>query len=153
MEPTTGGLGTDRARLGSDRDVKFPRFGKEKGPGDGQVLSDSYSGAPGETRTPNLRIRSAALYPLSYGGAGRLYNGDHVAADLSTMIGRIQIVTKPLVVHPLFFAIFPILALLSQNLDWLPLSEGVRPLILSVLGALGLLGLIWVFIRDLPLRR
>ena len=28
----------------------------EKGAGDGQVLSDSYSGAPGETRTPNLRI-------------------------------------------------------------------------------------------------
>ena len=40
----------------------------EKGPGDGQVLSDSYLGAPGEIRTPNLRIRSAALYPLSYGG-------------------------------------------------------------------------------------
>ena len=66
------------------------------------------------------------------------------------MIGRILIVTKPLVVHPLLFAIFPILALLAQNRDWLPLLEGVRPLILSVLGALGLLGLIWVFIRDLP---
>ena len=57
---------------------------------------------------------------------------------------------RPLVVHPLLFAIFPVLALLAQNLDWLPLSEGVRPLILSVFGALGLLGLIWVVIRDLP---
>jgi hypothetical protein len=28
------------------------------------------SGAPGETRTPNLLIRSQMLYPLSYGRAG-----------------------------------------------------------------------------------
>ena len=130
--------------------MNIRRQGLKKGPGTGQVLFNSHSGAPGETRTPNLRIRSAALYPLSYGGAGRLYNGHHDAADLSTMIGRILIVTKPLVVHPLLFAIFPVLALLAQNLDWLHLSEGVRPLILSVLGGLGLLGLIWLAIRDLP---
>ena len=37
------------------------------------MMSISTSGAPGETRTPNLRIRSAALYPLSYGGTGRYY--------------------------------------------------------------------------------
>ena len=29
------------------------------------------SGAPGGTRTPDARLRTAALYPLSYGGAVR----------------------------------------------------------------------------------
>ena len=28
-------------------------------------------GAPGGTRTPDARLRTAALYPLSYGGAAR----------------------------------------------------------------------------------
>lgn len=54
------------------------------------------------------------------------------------------------VLHPFLFAIFPILALLAQNMDWLPLSDGVRPLIISILAAAGLLGLTWLFVRDLP---
>ena len=58
--------------------------------------------------------------------------------------------SKPLVVHPLLFATFPIFALLARNLDWLGIGEGSRALIISVLGAASLLGLSWLFVRDPP---
>ncbi len=54
------------------------------------------------------------------------------------------------VLHPFLFALFPILALLARNLDWLPLIDGARPLVISIVTAAGLLGLTWIFIRDLP---
>lgn len=57
---------------------------------------------------------------------------------------------KPLVVHPLLIATFPILALLAQNMDWIPLSDAARALALSAVGAAGLLGLSWLLLRDLP---
>lgn len=45
---------------------------------------------------------------------------------------------KPLVLHPLLFAAFPVLYLFSQNLALADLSDGVRPLLLvmAVVGAL-----------------
>jgi len=47
-----------------------------------------------------------------------------------------------LIVHPLLFAIYPVLALLAHNISQVPLAEAVRPLITVVLGS-GIL-LLWL---------
>jgi hypothetical protein len=49
---------------------------------------------------------------------------------------------RPLVVHPLLFAAFPVLYLFSQNLALADLSDGVRPLLflVAIVGAVFLLG-------------
>lgn len=39
------------------------------------------------------------------------------------------------IVHPLLFAVYPVLALLAHNISEVPLAEAIRPLITSVIGS------------------
>ena len=55
---------------------------------------------------------------------------------------------RPLFLHPFLLAIYPVLALLSHNLDQIPLAEAIRPLALSLLLALVLFGLGFAFLRN-----
>jgi hypothetical protein len=57
---------------------------------------------------------------------------------------------RPLVLHPLLLAAFPTLALLAQNLEWIPASDAARALAISIIGAAGILGLVWLLLHDLP---
>lgn len=57
---------------------------------------------------------------------------------------------RPLFLHPFLLAIYPVLALLSHNLDQIPLAEAIRPLALSLLLALVLFGLGFAFLRNAP---
>ncbi|MFQ5942800.1 MAG: sulfatase-like hydrolase/transferase [Anaerolineales bacterium] len=57
---------------------------------------------------------------------------------------------KPVVLHPLLFASFPVLSLLAQNLDWVSLSDAARALIISIIAAAVLFGLSWLILRDPP---
>ncbi len=50
--------------------------------------------------------------------------------------------------HPVFFAIFPVLAFLSQNIQQIPFSQANRSLVLSIFSALLLLLLFRVVFRD-----
>ena len=49
------------------------------------------------------------------------------------------------IVHPLLFAVYPVLALLAHNISEVPLAEAIRPLITSVIGS-GILLLLLRFI-------
>ena len=50
--------------------------------------------------------------------------------------------------HPVFFASFPVLAFLSQNIQQIPFSQANRSLVFSILGALLLILLFRVVFRD-----
>ncbi len=47
-------------------------------------------GAPGGTRTHNLLIRSQALYPLSYGGVGALYQISSARGEGMVSLARVR---------------------------------------------------------------
>jgi len=50
--------------------------------------------------------------------------------------------------HPLLFAIYPILALLAFNISEVGISSGLRPLVLSILAAGLLISIFYLFYRD-----
>ena len=52
------------------------------------------------------------------------------------------------ILHPLAFALYPILALLAANLQELDAAEAVRPLLLAVLAAVLLLGVLRLILGD-----
>jgi len=52
------------------------------------------------------------------------------------------------VLHPLAFALYPILALLATNLQEMEAAEAVRPLLLAVLAAVLLLGVLRLILGD-----
>jgi hypothetical protein len=50
---------------------------------------------------------------------------------------------RQIVIHPLLVATYPILALLAYNIEWAAFSAAVRPLIITLLGAM----LLWLILR------
>ena len=57
---------------------------------------------------------------------------------------------KSSLVHPILFAIYPVLALLSRNRGQVEVEDAVRPLIVSILIMSLLLALSYLIFRDLP---
>ncbi len=55
---------------------------------------------------------------------------------------------KHLILHPLLFAAYPVLALLANNLGESRISNGVRALVLTFLAAIVLLFVLFVFFRN-----
>jgi hypothetical protein len=50
--------------------------------------------------------------------------------------------------HSLVLSIYPILALMAFNLGEFPLSDGLRPLLISFIGSVILWLLLWGILRD-----
>jgi hypothetical protein len=66
-----------------------------------------------------------------------------------TDLGRKEnFIRKFSLMHPIFFASFPVLAFLSQNIQQIPFSQANRSLVLSILGALLLIVIFRVVFRD-----
>lgn len=55
---------------------------------------------------------------------------------------------KRLVLHPLIFSVYPVLALLAHNLGESRLSVGVRPSIVSIVGAAFVLLITYLWLKD-----
>jgi hypothetical protein len=55
---------------------------------------------------------------------------------------------KPLALHPFIFAIFPVLSLLAYNIEETRLATALRPLLLSLAGAVLVFGILRLVTRD-----
>ena len=51
-------------------------------------------------------------------------------------------------VHPLLFALFPVLSLLAGNVQEIPISQSYRSLLVVLVGTAGLLAVLWLVIRN-----
>jgi hypothetical protein len=60
-----------------------------------------------------------------------------------------QVTNKRVIVfHPIIFAIFPVLAALSREIDWVVASEAVRPAMVSMMAAIVILVILKFILRD-----
>jgi hypothetical protein len=55
---------------------------------------------------------------------------------------------RTLILHPLLLAAYPALSLIAANIQQIPLSQALRPLGFSLIGALLLLGILRLIVRD-----
>ncbi len=52
---------------------------------------------------------------------------------------------RPVIIHPLLFAAYPILSLLAYNIEWAAFSDAVRPLLITLPGTV----LFWLLLRTI----
>ncbi|TSC63114.1 MAG: hypothetical protein G01um101448_99 [Parcubacteria group bacterium Gr01-1014_48] len=60
----------------------------------------------------------------------------------------IKYIFKKYPLHPLFVALFPVIALLAANIDKTPVSHAINPALVSMLGALVVWGVLYIMTRS-----